>query len=166
MNIFYLHSNPQICARYHCDVHVVKMILETAQLLSTAHHESGSGTEEMYKPTHRNHPSAIWTRHSFENYLWLYGLFVELLAEYTYRYGKVHKSSRLVNVLATPPDLPVNGFTQPTQAMPEEYKNEDAIAAYRQYYLHKYDTLVRPMRWTKRNAPIFVMYRDALSEEK
>ena len=75
MNIFYLHENPQRCAEMHCDKHVVKMILETAQLLSTAHHEiDGEPSIECYKATHKNHPSAVWARENRSNYIWLWNL--------------------------------------------------------------------------------------------
>ena len=70
MNIFYLAHNPTDCAQMHCDKHVVKMILETAQLLSTAHHERGSTAP--YKSTHRNHPSAVWVRSGVKQYQWAY----------------------------------------------------------------------------------------------
>lgn len=91
MNIFYLHSDAKECAVMHCDKHVVKMILETAQLLSTAHRLlDGNDDPILYKATHKNHPSAIWTRKSQKNYLWLTSLLQNLCQEYTYRYGKIH----------------------------------------------------------------------------
>ena len=71
MNIFYLDRDPHEAARLQCDKHVVKMILETAQLLSTAHNELDGG-QIAYKTTHKNHPSAVWARKSLDNYLWLY----------------------------------------------------------------------------------------------
>ena len=90
MNIFYLHSIPQIAAIYHCDKHVVKMIVETAQLLATAHHELGNGDKVTYKPTHKNHPSAVWARSSRLHYMYLQRLGLSLCKEYTKRYGKEH----------------------------------------------------------------------------
>ena len=91
MNIFYLHSDPVTCAEWHCDKHVVKMILEYAQLLSTAHHEvDGTPSINCYKSTHRNHPSAIWARTNRKNYRWLWRLLDATATEYTHRYGKVH----------------------------------------------------------------------------
>lgn len=86
MNIFYLDSNPTLCAKYHNDKHVVKMILETAQLLCGVHWVTGK--EAPYKLSHKNHPCSIWVRSSLENYLWLCELGLELCDEYTYRYGK------------------------------------------------------------------------------
>ena len=73
MNIFFLSENSKVCAKYHCDKHVVKMIVEYAQLLSTAHRASdGYSGDSCYKTTHKNHPSAIWSRESDTNYVWLY----------------------------------------------------------------------------------------------
>ena len=75
MNIFYLHDDPEVCAKSHCDKHVVKMILEYSQLLSTAHHElDGEPSIECYKSTHKNHPSALWARTNRSNYNWLWSL--------------------------------------------------------------------------------------------
>ena len=111
MNIFYLHPEPRTCAEMHVDKHVVKMIIEYAQLLSTAHRildgeeyiDASSGRrikrwrladdameQNLYKASHINHPSAVWVRQSNNNYTWLFCLFTELLQEYTYRYGKHH----------------------------------------------------------------------------
>jgi len=95
MNVFYLDSDPKQCAMLHTDKHVVKMILEYSQLLSTAHYVCDGATPEgMYKPTHINHPSAVWVRKSEHNYIWLCNLLLELCNEYTYRYAKTHKVER------------------------------------------------------------------------
>ena len=86
MNIFFLDFNTQKCAQYHCDKHVVKMILETAQLLCGVHHMIPQVTPQVpYKLSHKNHPCAIWTRDSLSNYLYLCDLGLELCKEYTYR---------------------------------------------------------------------------------
>lgn len=138
MNIFYLHENPVTAARYHCDKHVVKMILEYAQLLSTAHHilDGDDAPEGIYKCTHKNHPSAVWVRQSKDNYMWTFDLLNWLLTEYTERYNKIHKTSRLIPELVQPPvNIPDTGFTQPPQCMPDEYKCDDAVEAYRNYYI-------------------------------
>src|SRR5574343_549928 len=99
MNIFYLDHNTGVCSRYHCDKHVVKMILEYAQLLSTAHHilDKDGAPSVLYKPTHINHPSAVWARANAENYRWLVSLFIDLNKEYTFRYNKRHKSKSLLS---------------------------------------------------------------------
>jgi hypothetical protein len=146
MNIFYLDNDPEIAAHYHCDKHVVKMILETAQLLCTAHHELGSGTDEMYKSTHKNHPSAVWVRASVEHYEWAYSLFVSLLEEYTSRYKKEHKTSRLVDVLKEIPyKLQSNGFIHPPQCMPDAYKHKDTVKAYISYYTNEKSAIAKYM---------------------
>ena len=169
MNIFYLNNDPKICAEMHLDKHVVKMILEYAQLLSTAHRVldgtvstrlSKSGRKQQYYPladerdnflysaTHVNHPSAVWVRYSYENYEWLYKLFIALLDEYTHRYGRIHATARLIDALYTPPiHIPKGiGFTEPTPAMPNEVKvlrevatdryEIDSIESYHKYYIH------------------------------
>lgn len=150
MNIFFLSRNFRKCSRYHADVHVVKMILETAQLLFTAHHVTNNGVSlencnvKVYKKTHVNHPSAIWVRQSIHHYLWLVNLGLWLCYEYTYRYRKIHATQEAMEWLAKNfPDLPDNKFTDPPQAMPDEFKNENCIKAYREYYIHKSKTLTR-----------------------
>ena len=134
MNIFYLHSNPEICAVYHCDKHVVKMILETTQLLSTAHWESGG--VGPYKSTHKNHPSAVWARESLDHYKWLCALGLALCQEYTARYNKTHKcEEHLLFLNVNAPEIPNNGWTEPPQCMPDIFKCEDTIKAYQAYYI-------------------------------
>jgi hypothetical protein len=172
MNIFYLHEDPATCAEYHCDKHVVKMILEYAQLLSTAHrvldgtiyYETSERTGNMikryslpdsrdfwlYKATHINHPSAVWVRKSVSNYIWLDDLFEKLLEEYKHRYGKVHKCAQLYYALHSQPDnIPIGPFTPPTLAMPEEHKvKESNRECYRDYYHTKHFA-----KWTNRETP-------------
>jgi len=161
VNIFYLDKNPQRCAQMHVDKHCVKMILEYAQLLSTAHrildgHQSiglsKTGRKQtryvlsddresiLYSATHINHPSAVWCRQSIANYIWLAELLEECCKEYSYRYGKIHKveSSGLMQILKNV--LPINmsdkPFTEPTPAMPDECKVPgDALQSYRNYYV-------------------------------
>ena len=139
MNIFYLSEYADEAAEMHCDKHVVKMILETAQLLSTAHRvldgDEFADREGLYKVTHINHPSAVWVRQSEGNYYWTLHLFSFLCAEYTKRYKKIHKTERLLYSLAVFPDnIPDGDFTPPPQCMPDEYKNDCAVTAYRTYY--------------------------------
>ena len=114
------------------------MIVESAQLLSTTHHLANSRVpSDIYKITHKNHPSAIWARYSKDNYVWLFDLFCALIVEYRYRYGKIHKCAGMINTLAEIPDqLPDIGFTEPTPAMPEDLKVPgDSILSYRRYYI-------------------------------
>ena len=135
MNIFVLDKDPKTCAVYHNDKHVVKMILETAQLLCGVHWVEGG--EAPYKLSHKNHPSAIWTRECVENYIWLCDLGLELCNEYTYRYGKRHKSQDIIEwCLLNVPNIPEKGDTTPfALAMPDECKVGDAVASYRVYYM-------------------------------
>ena len=92
MNIFYLHNNPYKAATYFYDKHKVKMILESAQMLCTAHHVYGNGDNVPYKKAHLNHPSTIWARSSKSNYYWLYEHMLGIGKVYTKRYGKYHLS--------------------------------------------------------------------------
>jgi len=161
MNIFYLDHCPQKCAEYHVDKHVVKMILEYCQLLSTAHRildgketiaESKTGRKVkrwilpderetvLYSATHVNHPSAVWCRETAGNYHWLYKLLTSLCAEYTYRYGKVHKCQEtgLVDALQFAPHKidSQDPFSGPTPAMPDACKVPgDSLKSYRNYYI-------------------------------
>ena len=139
MNIFYLHQNPQKCAQYHNDRHCVKMILETAQIASTTHHALDSHESWMYRPTHINHPCCVWARETGGNYIWLTHLGIELCEEYSKRYDKTHKTTEIMLGLLDniPPKLQnsINDFTPVAQAMPEQYRNENPIKAYRDYYI-------------------------------
>jgi len=176
MNIFYLDHDVKKCAEMHNDKHVVKMILEYAQLLSTAHRVldgtivvglSKTGRKQsryvlsdnreplLYSATHLNHPSAVWVRQSKENYLWLAKMLVALCEEYTYRYGKTHKVEKdgLADVLLKniPSNIANRDFTQPTPAMPDEVKiSGDSIKSYRNYYINNKTHLAN---WKKRTTP-------------
>ena len=142
MNIFYLDRDPVIAAQMMCDKHVVKMILESEQLLSTAHRvldgDVYADSVGLYKTAHKNHPSTIWTRASVHNYMWLYNHMISLMQEYTCRYGKHHASERLVAPLRkTPTTIPVVDFSDPPQCMPDYCKTEDTVSAYRYYYINE-----------------------------
>lgn len=143
MNIFYLDHDPIKCASFHGDKHVVKMILEYAQLLCTSHHLAGEmggvltadEQDVLYKRTHQNHPCALWVRASKSHYDWLYALFIALCDEYTHRYGRVHltdtKLRYVLNKYPIVSDLP---FIPPPQVMPSQYQTDDTLTAYRTYY--------------------------------
>jgi len=163
MNIFYLHYDTKLCAHYHLDKHVVKMIVEYAQLLSTAHRildgdhyfdKSSTGRkihrwklndhreDRLYHAVSWNHPSAIWVRKDLSHYQWLWNLASELCQEYRYRYGgaedKQHKTSLVIqNLSFAPNNIVRNGiFAEPPQAMPEDVKVPgDSIEAYKNYYI-------------------------------
>lgn len=144
MNIFYLHSDPVKAAQVQYNKHVVKMILETAQLLCTAHHELGDANAIPYKPTHKNHPSAIWVRQSTANYMWAYDHMLALGEEYTKRYNKTHLTiTKCKDILATPPiNLKTENFSEPPQCMPDEYKVlNDSVSAYWNYYENEKHTI-------------------------
>ena len=132
------------CAEYHCDKHVVKMVLETAQLLCSAHHVIDQVTNKYrpsndqvpYKLAHKNHPCSIWVRESLTNYLYLCELGLELCKEYTYRYEKRHKSQEVIEWCVTNKvKICDKGFTEPPKAMPDEYKVKDVVESYRNYYM-------------------------------
>jgi hypothetical protein len=152
MNIFLLDMDWQTNATYHVDKHVVKMILESAQLLSTA--VRLSGIDAGYKAAYKNHPCAIWTRQSLANWKWLYYLTEALNEEYKYRYNKKvnHKSYDVVQSLPLP-NIEDIGVTQFAQAMPNCYKSYDPVQAYRNYYIGEKDHL---FSWTKRDVPYWI----------
>lgn len=158
MNIFYLHKSPTIAAQHMCDKHVVKMILESAQLLCTAHHVCPSDAvrpEKFYKKTHTNHPCAIWTRNCIGNYKWLCDHAQSLLDEYTYRYGKTHASTSVISwCVSNIPDIPDGELTDIAQCMPDEYKSNDPVIAYRNYYNKAKSHL---HNWKRRQIPHWVV---------
>jgi hypothetical protein len=136
MNIFYLHSDPKVAASYFYDKHKVKMILECAQMLCTAH--IALGNEDVpYKKSHLNHPSSVWVRANNENYQWLYNHMLALGEEYTKRYKRTHLTiTKCKDILAVAPlNIPTGSFNEPPQCMPDEYKvDNDSISAYWNYY--------------------------------
>jgi hypothetical protein len=136
MNIFILDTDTKKCAKDHVDRHVTKMCVEYAQLLCSAHWCTESKLDIPYKLSHKNHPCSIWTRDCIENYLWLCGLGMDLCEEYTNRYGKKHKSQLVIEwCLLNPPNLVTNGdLTPQPKAMPDEYKVDDVVESYRNYY--------------------------------
>jgi hypothetical protein len=174
MNIFYLSKDYKEAAKMHLDKHVVKMILEYAQILSTTHRvldgeEYYVVTEKqrrikrwkhpclelengLYKASHVNHPSNIWARKSRDNYVWLYKLWRELCKEYTYRYGKIHLTYKKLHehLRRVPVNIEYTHFSQVLQAMPDKYKDTDSVVAYRRYYIHDKKDFAK---WTKRDVP-------------
>jgi len=140
MNIFVLDASPEDAAQQMCDKHVVKMILESAQLLSTAIREllgdAVADERQCYKKTHVNHPCSKWTRETWGNYNWLHRHSVALCDEYTRRYGKVHKCESLISRIWKPGGIALRCDRTPfAQCMPDQYKVDgDAVSAYRKYY--------------------------------
>ena len=137
MNIFYLHRDPVKAAQIQYDKHVVKMILESAQMLCTAHHVYGNPDDVPYKQAHLNHPSTIWARRSRTTYMWLYDHMIALGKEYTKRYGKEHLTIiKCRDFLSTPPaHIQGDEWVEPPQCMPDQYKVPGcSITAYWNYY--------------------------------
>ena len=182
MNIFVLDNDAATSARMMCDKHVVKMILESCQLLSTAHHvldgeplhvNTGKRKYKTYictkknicKSTMVNHPCTIWARETRSNYIWLWRHAYALCKEYTRRYNKVHVMEQmLMDELYDPPVNIAKGKITPfAQAMPEQYKNANAVVAYRQYYINE---KVRFAKWQYSEEPEWFTQKVAsVSEE-
>lgn len=182
MNIFYVDSSPSEAAKSLANRHVVKMILESAQMLCTAHRvldgtrqvdtstgrkrtrfvfpSRESDNSRLYHATHVNHPCNVWVRSNVEHYNWLYHHFHALCTEYTKRYGKVHKSEELLlSRLKTPPEqieMDAESCERPYQAMPDNYKHSCPVTAYQQYYI--YDKIIERgiTGWKNRRIPVWV----------
>lgn len=152
MNIFILDKNYQKNVEAYVDKHVVKMILEHAQMLSTAVRESG--IDAGYKATHKNHPCTKWVRESLSNFNFLYNLTEALHEEWQYRFDhtREHKSYSLIKTLPEP-NIEDIGMTDFAQAMPDIYKDDDAVNAYRKYYVGEKQHL---FNWSKRDKPEWI----------
>ena len=158
MNVFFLDADPVTAAQQQCDKHVVKMILETAQLLSTAHRvldgDERADNNGLYKATHKNHPSAVWARDNSSNYEWLWQHMSALMKEYTARYGKTHATERLTHSLwELPRNITHDDFTPPPQCMPDQYKGDCTVSAYRDYYLGEKMAIAK---WAHSEVPTWV----------
>lgn len=199
MNIFVLSQNPYDAARDHCDRHVLKMVIEYAQMLSTAHrlldaqqvlvsdsqnrvkpkkmwlfggesarvaevHDEGFKRHKWvvddprcYLVAHANHPCSVWTRETDTNYYWLYQLLDGCLKEFEKRYHKPHSTSRLTEFLSRAPKNIPRGLQTPfAQAMPEEYKHENPVEAYRRFYA---GSKVRFAKWKNTPVPDWFKHR-------
>ena len=172
MNIFELHENPIECAKMHCDKHIVKMPIEYAQLLSTAHRvldgEEYIGStktgrkakryrlfddreKNLYMASHIKHPDGIWVRQSSGNYYKLFFLYMAVLKEFTHRYGKQHGASRPSFWLQKSPNNITKGIeTELPQCMPDDCKTDNVIDAYHNYYIHYKKDFAT---WKNRNTP-------------
>ena len=98
MNIFFLNKDPVLAARAQCDKHVVKMVLETTQMLSTA--AIRNGRRAIYQSAYPNHPMTKWVGNTKDNYMWAYEHAVALSKEYTARYGKFHACHKIICLLS------------------------------------------------------------------
>ena len=136
MNIFYLDKDPIAAAVVQYNKHVVKMILESAQMLCAAHHILGNPDDVPYKLAHKNHPCTIWVRENSLHYDWLYEHMMALGDEYTARYNKTHMSiDKCKHLNIHPRNIPHEIFEQPPQCMPDEYKDECSVQAFWNYYI-------------------------------
>lgn len=177
MNLFILDESPAAAAIAHCNKHVNKMIIETAQMLSTNHRfldgqmfyalsKNGRRIKKwnhpkydkvLYKTCHINHPSTVWLRQSHENYIWGYELFRCLSQEYTHRYKKSHATWNLLKDLLAqlPSNIPIKPQTKFSIAISDDYSLahiHDPLEAYRQYYAKKHLEQF-DMTWTNRDQP-------------
>ena len=172
MNIFFLSPNPRQCAKWHCDKHVVKMILESTQILYTCHHlHGGSARVEAkapiclttgkrgYKKHAAKHPSVLWAASALPHYIWLCWLALELVREHAYRFQPKRPHSSLEHLVwlvrHAPPGLcgQLQWISAPTPAMPDEYKVYDTVEeCYRAYYMgQKRERGL--LKWTRRHRP-------------
>lgn len=168
MNIFYTHHSPYISAINLPDKLVVKMVLESAQMLSSAHRLTDGSKlsveqdKELYRITHENHPSNLWARSSLQAYSWLYHHFISLCDEYTHRYGKTHACDKKFRIIfREPPRLIERSlvFVEPPLCMPEKYFSNSVALSYRKYmvaeksYFAKWekDPSRKPDWWVTKN---------------
>lgn len=153
MNIFVLDKDINKCVKYMVDKHIVKMITETAQILSSAYYFTGQPELARYRKMYVNHPCCVWVRQSLNNWLWLKKLGVAMYKEYKYRYGdKEHKSGEVILQLETP-HLPKTGLTKNPLCMPEKFKTQDVVQSYRAYYNGEKRHI---FKWTKRKVPYWI----------
>ena len=151
MNIFFLDKDPKIAAQMQCDKHVVKMVLETAQMLSTA--ARAQGHDIGYKSAYPNHPMTLWVNESPHNYAWAIIHAFELCNEYTKRYNRVHKTQSVIYDLYNVCNGDYAQMTDPPKCMPDEYKTDDYVQSYRNYYV---GDKKRFARYTNRTTPEFM----------
>jgi len=184
MNRFVIEETPRECAQSHCDKHAVKMPLEEAQMLSTAHRMLDGTLEKrpsisgktmvkywklpdhrediVYKAVHMGHPCTVWAAESLANYRWAFALFEELCEEYAYRYGKVHKCyEKLADPLRLAPDnidknLELTPMPLAMGAAPECMNPDDVIGSYRKFYMTKQHRF--SMSWKNRPTPEWFEY--------
>jgi hypothetical protein len=188
MNLFILDKDPVKAAQLQCDKHVVKMIVESGQMLSTAHRmldgdetrcPSKSGKTNvkywvhpdekmesiLYKAVHMYHPCTVWTMQSSNNYNWHYIHFIALCDEYKYRYGKTHATDTLLRdaLAKLPKNIPVGYLTQQPLAMKSnpECMFEDVVKSYRAFYQTKQGRF--KMAWTGREVPQWFQQNSSLS---
>ena len=138
MNIFYIDTDPKIAAKQLVDDHIRKMQIESAQMLCTAFHHYG--IDAPYKKAHYNHPSTKWVRESIYHAKWLLEHGLEICNEFVVRYGKSHATEKVLlwvkdNLSLLEGKIPSTEFRDPPQCMPDEYKSNNTIEAYRNFYI-------------------------------
>lgn len=155
MNIFASDHNPTLAAQALDDRRLIKMVLETAQILSTATEAIGRyGFDALYKPTHQNHPCTLWAKHSVGNFMWLVQHGFALAEEYQYRFEKQHKSFAIIQTcmncvkIGNFPQIERTQFVNCTK-----FNLDDPILAYRACLQSKWHDDGKAARWTKRGAP-------------
>jgi hypothetical protein len=146
MNIFVLDTNPITAAEMHCDKHVPKMCVEAAQMMASALRRHGATDEDMpltkagkpYKGGYAHHPCTVWAGDNRGNFSWLALHALALCAEYTKRFGKIHACHNPIYIMSTMDYIiPEGGLTAFALAMPDEYRDDDAVKAYQAYYHSK-----------------------------
>jgi hypothetical protein len=159
MNIFYINPNPIIAAKELADDHIRKMQIESAQMLCTTFWHYGFWAP--YKKAHYNHPSTKWVRESITHFNWVLEHGLEICDEFRKRYGKEHATKNvLLWVQEHKPRLDghihMTDFTPPPQCMPDEFKGQDTLAAYKSFYIND-KVKVKGLNWNKlNNKPIWV----------
>lgn len=163
MNIFALSSDPVRAAKQHCDIHVIKMLVEAAQLLCTCNYVRGTYKDWMYKPTHVNHPCSIWVRSSATNYLWLLELAEALADEFEFRFGHEHKTASVVKRLRA--RIRCDRTSNPTFCFcgPSELVRGTVIDSNRELYRMKSKKF--SMVWTRRKVPAW-MHSQTVGDQK
>lgn len=157
MQVFILDKNPKTSAKMQCDKHVVKMILESAQILSTVHHlQKTDYVDKVYVPTHIKHPCVIWANDSKKNYVWLLKHLKALLKEYEYRYNKQHKTKNIFKYLKNIPKNLKNKKLYFVLATPDKYKQKDPVKAYQDYYINEKSHF---LKYTKRKKPKWLLFK-------
>ena len=144
MNIFFLHKDPSRAAKAQCDKHIVKMVLETTQMLSTAARRNGF--DIGYKAAYPNHPMTRWVGDNNYNFSWALDHAQELSKEYVARYNKFHACQKVINKFLSLKGSYIN-FSEPPQCMPDEFKCDDYVDAYNKYYKAKLASWKHPPKW-------------------
>lgn len=171
MNIFATDDCPTASAINLCDAHLRKMLIETGQIMRAVLDRHGVDKELVpltskgtrWRVTHKNHPSTIWAGDDYQNYGWVATHALAMIAEYKRRFGKVHACSQALFDMAQPsvwmrllPNDPSRrGLDNLPMAMPDEYKTDDPVEAYRTYYISKQYTMGVAMKWTNCDPPVW-----------